>query len=283
MRTRVLVCLLTAAAFCATVAAGAAPTAEPRVLVIGDSVATGMYWHDDAIAAMQKNLAVYWQVAVCRTLTGTSCPFDGGRPPTLLDTVETLGHVPPIVVLVMGYNDPAPTFPAAVDDSLAALTKAGAKHVLWLTLHAVRDPYPELNTDLEQARMRWPQLELVDWNEAGAGHPAWFQSDGVHLLDSGGLAMAHLAHAAVIRLVDPLRIVTTLRLRDGRTSTLRLHARGGTPPYSWRVARGRPPKGFHLARNGAVVARPPSTARARFTIGVTDADGATAFATVATR
>src|SRR5581483_2845735 len=120
--------------------------------------------------------------------------------PTLLDTVATLGHVPPIVVLVMGYNDPAPTFPAAVDASLAALTKAGAKHVLWLTLHEVQAPYPELNTDLQQALSHWPQLQLVDWNAAAAGHPEWFQNDGVHLLDSGGVAMAHLAHAAVIRL-----------------------------------------------------------------------------------
>ena len=75
--------------------------------MIGDSVATGMYWHDDAIAVMQKELGVYWDVAVCRTIDGTSCPFDGERAPTLLQVVAARGIVPPTVVVEVGYNDPA--------------------------------------------------------------------------------------------------------------------------------------------------------------------------------
>lgn len=285
MRAGAAVCVLLATIGACTArapqpAAGASP--EPGVLIIGDSVATGMSWHDDAIAAMQKNLAVYWQVAICRTVTGVSCPFDGQRPPTLLDLVAALGRVPPIVVVELGYNDDASTFALGVDEAMRALVAAGAKHVLWLTLHAVREPYPELNAALRQATTKWHRLELVDWDAAAQGHPEWFQTDGIHLLDAGGLAMAHLVHAAVMGIVDPLRVVTPLRLRDGRAYELRLRAAGGTPPYRWAVLRGRPPHGFHLHADGEVLARPhgPPTA---FTLVVTDADGATADARAVAR
>ena len=64
------------AALTLAVATGAARAAQPalaQVMVLGDSVATGMSWHEDAIAVMQRNLDVDWQVAVCRRLTGVSC------------------------------------------------------------------------------------------------------------------------------------------------------------------------------------------------------------------
>ncbi|HEY0416436.1 MAG TPA: hypothetical protein VGC78_08625 [Gaiellaceae bacterium] len=278
MRARLVTAVVAAAILAGAAAWSSTAAPEPRVLVVGDSVATGMSWHDDAIAAMQRNLAVQWQVAVCRTVGGVSCPFDGERPPTLLQLVPALGRVPPIVVVVMGYNDPPDEFPGSLDDALGDLVGAGAQHVLWLTLHAVRAPYPELNDDLRQAARRWPQLELVDWDRAAAAHPEWFQSDAVHLLDAGGVAMAHIAHAAVVRLVSPLRITSTLRFGDGQRTVTRLHAAGGTPPYVWRVARGRPPRGFHLGASGAVVARARPGSRSTFSVSVTDADGASAVA-----
>jgi hypothetical protein len=127
---------------------------------------------------------------------------------------------------------------------------------------------------LRSAAAKWPQLELVDWDGFSASHPAWFQTDGVHLLEPGGLAMAHLIHASIFQIVDPLRVVTPLRLRDGRSYSVRLRARGGTPPYTWRVGSGRPPRGFHLRADGQVVAQPRTSAS--FSVVVTDADGVTA-------
>src|SRR4051794_16627240 len=115
-------------------AASAVAATPPTVLVIGDSVATGMYWYDDAIAIMQQNLGVYWDVAICRTIDGTSCPFDGERPPTLIQVVEARGTVPATVVVVVGYNDPADVFATEVDHAMSVLTAAGATHVLWLTM-----------------------------------------------------------------------------------------------------------------------------------------------------
>ena len=261
----------------AVASASAGAAAPPSVLVIGDSVATGMYWHDDAIAVMQENLGVYWDVAVCRTIDGTSCPFDGERAPTLVQAVAARGTVPPTVVVEVGYNDPAGTFAAEVDKAMSALTAAGATHVLWLTMRESRAPYPTLNALLDKAAARWPQLELVDWNAFSETHPSWFQTDDVHLTAEGGIAMAHLAHGAVMQLLDPLRVSSTpLRLKARRAYAMRLRAEGGTPPYRWRVASGRPPRGFHLLANGTLVMTGASRAQATLTLAVTDADGTAA-------
>jgi hypothetical protein len=275
MRVRLVVSICVAALVIAA-ASGAAAT-QPTVLLIGDSVATGMSWHDDAIAVMQKKLGVYWDVAICRTIDGTSCPFDGERAPTLLQVVAARGVVPATVVVEVGYNDPAGAFSAEVDRAMSALVAAGAKHVLWLTFRESRAPYPTLNTLLEQAAARWPQLVLVGWNAASASHSSWFQTDDVHLTPEGGVAMAHLTHAAVMQIVDPLRVRTTpLRLQPARSYVMRLHAQGGTPPYRWRVAGGRPPRGFHLLANGTLVTATAPGAQATVMVSVSDADGTTA-------
>jgi hypothetical protein len=260
----------------AVTAVSATAATRPTVLVIGDSVATGMYWHNDAIAVMQTNLDVDWDVAVCRTIDGMSCPFDGERAPTLLQVVAAHGTVPPIVVVEVGYNDLATVFATEVDDAMSALTAAGATHVLWLTMRESRMPYPSLNALLDKAAVRWPQLQLVDWNAASESHPSWFQNDDEHLTAEGGLAMAHLTHAAVTELVDPLRVRSTpLRLQAGRPYATRLRVQGGTPPYRWRVASGRPPRGFHLLANGSLITTGASRAQATLMLAVTDADGTT--------
>lgn len=273
LRLAVLVCVATLV----VAAASAASATSPTVLVIGDSVATGMYWHDDAIAVMQNELGVYWDVAICRAIDGTSCPFDGERAPTLIQVVQARGTVPPTVVVELGYNDPAETFATEVDHAMSVLTAAGATHVLWLTMRESRPPYPTLNALLEEAAARWPQLDLVDWNAASESHPSWFQTDNIHLTPEGGLAMAHLTHAAVMQVVDPLRVrQTPLQLQAGRPYTLQLRAQGGTPPYRWRVASGHPPRGFHLLANGTLVTSGVARARAAFMLAVTDTEGTTA-------
>lgn len=277
--------LVAALAALCVASSSSAEVAQPRVLIIGDSVATGMLWHTKAIAVMQRGLDVEWEVAVCRTLIDPGCPFEGDRPPSLLDLVGALGSVPPLVVVEVGYNDELSTFDDALDQSMTALLAAGAKHVLWLTLHEAREPFPELNRLLERAPARWPQLELVDWNAAAQGHSDdWFQNDYLHLKETGGIAMAHLVHGAVLARLDPLRIATApLRLRAGRGYSLRLRAVGGTPPYRWRVESGRPPHGFHLLADGRVAARVGTGRHQTFTLAVEDADGVTATMTASAR
>lgn len=265
-----------------TAAAGSAASTEPQVLLIGDSIATAMFWHRPAVAALQKHLAVDWEVAVCRTLTGQSCPFDGARPENALDLIDAMPRVPPIVVVELGYNDDEDTFAAAVDEIMSRLIAKGAQHVLWLTLAATREPYPELDVDLTQAAVRYPQLELVDWDSYSFGHASWFQNDFVHLTIAGGVAMAHLVHGRIVALYAPLRLqVPALpQLRPGRMYRTRLRATGGTAPYRWSVAGGRPPRGLRLLANGVLYGKPAGSTSMDFLARVVDADGVKGWATV---
>lgn len=272
---------LAAVLVCAVSAAGASSASEPRVLVIGDSISTAIYWYAPATEIVQRNLDVKWQVAICRRLMGVSCFEDGEAPPTLLDVVDGMTTVPPTVVLEMGYNDLESTFPAAVDKTIETLVAKGAKHVLWLTLREARDPYPALNQDLRAAVQRWPQLRLVDWNAASAGHNDWFQSDGVHLTYQGGIGLAHVVHGSLTALLEPLRVVEKdVVLRPGRDVDTALRAVGGAAPYRWRVVSGRPPRGVHLLESGRVLGHTALTSRGAFEVQVTDADGDVAYASV---
>ena len=270
--------VLCAGVACVLVAAVSATAGHgdstPRVTLIGDSVATGMLWHNDAIAIMQKNLYVDWQVAVCRRLTTPSCPFQGQQAPNLLELVQTLGRVAPAVVVEMGYNDPPATFPQAIDESMHALVAAGAKHVLWLTLRAAEHPFLTMNAQLAAATKRWPQLTLVDWNRYSRSHPDWFQDDGMHLVDAGGVGMATLVHLAVDEVVDPLTIVSRSlpTARVGASYATQLVAGGGTPPYRWSMV-GWPPRGLHLLANGRVVGVPRRAWSGRLRLYLQDAEG----------
>src|ERR1043166_6184154 len=114
--------------------AAAEPPPAAHVLILGDSVATGMLWHADAVTVVQRDLALDWQVAICRRLTGQSCTSEGVQPQTAVDLVDSLPSVPPYVVMVMGYNDYADTFARSVDETMHALLAKGALPVLWLTL-----------------------------------------------------------------------------------------------------------------------------------------------------
>jgi hypothetical protein len=255
----------------------------PPVLVIGDSVATGMSWSNEAIAIVQRGFAVQWQVAICRRLTGESCPFDGAEPENTIDLVDAMTAVPPTVVVEMGYNDFAGSFAAGLDATIDALVARGAQRILWLTLREARGPYPQLNQMLAEALLRHPQLELVDWNELSAGHPEWFQNDGVHLTRLGGIAMAHLVHGSLTGVLDPLRIdpPELPPLERGEPVDVRLHADGGSPAYVWSLAGGTLPPGLHLLRSGRLYGTPTGRARpATVVVSVVDADGATTLGVV---
>jgi hypothetical protein len=268
---------LALAALAATLAASSAPAnvpGAPHVTIIGDSVATGMLWHDDAIATMQRGLNVDWQVAVCRRLTGLSCPFEGTIVPNVVDLVSSLGAVSPIVVVEMGYNDYESTFAASVEQTIRTLLAHDARHILWLTLREVHHPYVRMNATLAAAAGRHPEVELVDWNKYSRSHPDWFQNDGEHLVEAGGVAMAAFIHLAVDELVNPLEIVRvpTEVAHVGHPYAGRLAARGGQKPYRWQLY-GRPPVGLHLLADGRLYGWPQREQRVTVTVRVCDAEG----------
>jgi hypothetical protein len=277
-----LITLLTAGALLTQgVAAHPATAPPPRVTFIGDSVATGVLYTADARRILEQGVEVDYQLAVCRRLVGDSCPYDGTRPPTLVDLVPTL-ELAPTVIVAVGYNDYADTFPQSVESALAALEQGGAKHILWLTLRAERQSYLDMNDDVRAAAAHHDELKVVDWNLYSRSHPDWFQDDGLHLGYAGAVGMATLIHKALEDVgsvqapaVSTLTITTrTLPAgRVGRPYRAQLRWRGGTKPVTWKRGAGALPPGVRLLPGGLLTGTPRAPGRFTTTLTARDARG----------
>jgi hypothetical protein len=274
-----LLALVTIAVLATTASAGAGGALPGRVTVIGDSVATGMQWNRAAVAALGRGIDLRLQVAVCRRLTGASCPFEGQRAPTLVDVVADEGPgLGPVVILIMGYNDYQQSFASSVESAVRALVDAGVERIYWATLATARRPYVDMNATLWAAAAGHPELTIVDWNAHSRGRPDWFQNDGLHLTPAGGLALAEflrtaLARGGASRTIE-LRLSDLPRAVVGRAYARTLEARGGTSPYRWAVAWGTPPPGLRLTPDGRLIGRPARAGRFPVVLRVTDGTGA---------
>jgi hypothetical protein len=265
----------------AGVLAATAPAGPPvpDVTIVGDSVMTGVLWHPAAVSIVQDGLRVKWDVAVCRTLAGISCPFEGTRPPTLLDVVAADGQsLGKTVVVELGYNDAPALFPSEVEESIDALLAAGVRRILWVDLHEERPQYTAMNGVLASASARHPELTIVDWNGYAQSKYGWFQSDGIHLTADGGVGLATLLHAAVWKATDPPLVTSTPSLPPARVDqpyVARLRVGGGRPPYAWRAPSGPLPRGLHLRPDGRIDGTPKRAGRTSVAVAATDAAGVT--------
>ena len=201
-RALTLILLVTVALGTAAVQAGSVAAPPARVTVIGDSIAAAMAYDQTARSVLADGVDLDLQAAVCRRLVGDSCPYQGSRPPTLVDLLPSL-RLGSTVVVAVGYNDYEDTFAATVETALQALDTAGVEHILWLTLRAERESYLHMNDLVRTAAERHPELTLIDWNLYSRSHPDWFQPDGLHLTAVGAIAMATLVH----RSLDDLGLV----------------------------------------------------------------------------
>jgi hypothetical protein len=134
-----------------------------------------------------------------------------------------------------------------------------------------------MNDILAQAAARHPQVTLVDWNRYARSHPDWFQDDGEHLIDAGGVAMAGQIHLAIDEVTEPLGVVPG-RVRSGRVGrpySVQLAATGGEKPYRWQLS-GAPPHGLHLLAGGRLYGTPRAAQRDWMTLRVSDAEGQSA-------
>jgi hypothetical protein len=272
----VLVALLGGLSPSATTAASTAPD----VTIIGDSVMTGVLWHADAVAIMQKDLQVRWDVAVCRTLTGTSCPFDGERPTTLVQVVDgDGGGLGKTVVVECGYNDPVGTFAGDVEQSIDALLAAGVDRILWVNYHEATPQLVVMNQVLMAAAARHPEVTLLDWNSYSQGHNDWFQTDLIHLTVDGGVGLATLVHAAVWKALAPPLVALVRPLppaQVGQPYSAQVRVTGGRPPYMWRAVSGPMPLGLHLRPDGRIDGTPRKAGRVQVMLRATDSDEVTA-------
>lgn len=98
-----------------------------------------------------------------------------------------------LAVVELGYN-PSTNMAADIDAMMTALNQRGTKRVIWINMADVRGSYAAANAALEQARSRWPNLAVADWNAhsaaAGVERARWITSDGVHLTTTGQAQLA---------------------------------------------------------------------------------------------
>ena len=281
LRARLALTLLLALLVVAGSAAGAG-SPPPRVTVIGDSVAAGIHFTPDARDALAAGIDLNAQYAVCRRLTGDSCPYNGTRPPTLVDLASSLGSaLGRTVIVAVGYNDYEQTYAENIRASLAALHASGVTRVLWVTLRAERQSYVSMNDDIRSVAAAHPEMVVVDWNQYSRSHPDWVQADGLHLTRDGAVALARLLHDTLVDLeiaapARPALVVTSARLpvaHAGHRYAAWLRVTGGTAPYRWRMLSAALPRGLQLLPSGRISGTPVRPGRADLSLRVTDAEG----------
>jgi hypothetical protein len=256
-----------------------AASVQPRVTAIGDSVLTAILWYETARSILGDGIDLKMEVEVCRRLTGESCPFEGRRPPNVLQVVAASGPaLGPTVIVAVGYSDPEETFAQAVEETVGALNRVGVTRILWPTYAERSERLAGMNRILRAAATRYRELTIVDWNAYSRDRWGWFQSDGIHLTVAGGVGLATMLHTAVVEaLTEPTPLTIVSRSLPmgyaGRTFTARLRASGGRPPYTWQVVSGPLPERLHLRPNGLVHGTPVAPGRTRLVFRVTDAAG----------
>jgi hypothetical protein len=193
----VLVVVLALAAL--TAASASAGKSTARVTIFGDSAAEALDYATAAKLYLAEGLDVNWELKVCRRLVSTSCPYNGVRPPTVLDVVDASakGGLGTIVVIDVGYNDYPDEYQGDMTQIIRALLDKGVQHVIWTTMHEVRDDYRKINATIRAVAASWPQVAIADWNAASAGQP-WFNDDGIHLNYAGAVGLAKLLRPLIL-------------------------------------------------------------------------------------
>jgi hypothetical protein len=277
-------------AFLVTVLLLLAPTASAgvrglqHVTLIGDSVADSLPGTSTAIAILRQGIDLDLEVAPCRRVDQDSCPYNGVRPPNLVQLVNAMGtKLGPNVVVAVGYNDFEDQYAQNIEDALNALNAAGVKRVYWLTLRAAHHGYVNMNDDIVAAAAKHPELRVIDWNVYSRSHPDWFQDDGLHLLMPGAEAMATLIHQTLLDdglAVPPVQVATTSLpvAHRGKPYHAQLGAASGLAPYRWSVLE-RAPTGIHLEPSGLILGTP----RAKLGLHIFDVQVQDSSGTMATR
>jgi hypothetical protein len=276
----------------ASALAGGAPGAEPgrsertRVTVFGDSAATAMAYDPKAREILGTGVDLKLEVAACRRLGDLSCPYDGVRPPNVIERASALGRdLGPVVVLAVGYNDYENNYADNIEETLRVLGKSGVEHVLWVTLREERQSWARMNEMIAAAARKHSEVTVLDWNGRARAHDDWVQPDGIHLTPAGAQGMATMINDSLVSLGITTRAGAVARqlsiaagalpqARVGRRYAVRLQARGGTAPYRWTRVSGAMAPGLRLTSSGLVEGRPKRLGRYRLVFRVVDRAGA---------
>ena len=114
-----------------------------------------------------------------------------------------------LVVVELGYNDEASSMPDRIDAVMETLEARGVGTVIWVTMSERRlsgelPRYAAANNALRDARGRWPQLIIIDWDAASssAASDRWY-SDDVHLTTTGQAQFALWLREEILSVAEP--------------------------------------------------------------------------------
>jgi hypothetical protein len=187
-----------------------APPGPGRTLIVTDSTGAALRWYPQA----QQDLTGYpWVLDAesCRRTAVASCRGREGYAPW--NGVEAIRRVSgPIdtVVMMTGHNDWHTSFPSAIDQVMAAARAKGVRQVVWLVLrtdHVYSMPgqvggsatnHSLINGHLRAARVRHPDLELIDWATHSRGRTSWFFGDRLHITPLGAQELARFISAQLM-------------------------------------------------------------------------------------
>jgi hypothetical protein len=191
--------------------AQAAPAGAPRVTLIGDSTMAAMRWYgrgDDINQVIGNSYDLLFDAESCRRLVATSCrgridPVTGERttPLSLLPLIQgpLRGQLGQVLVVMTGYDDTS--VESAIDAIMNEAQNQRVSRVMWLTYRTSTTygygPYYEAhNAALSAAQVRWPSLEVLDWDGYTRSLPAdtqtaWFTPDDIHMTRTGAFGLSN--------------------------------------------------------------------------------------------
>ena len=171
----------------------------PRVTIFGDSIADSLNYVPDAMGYLAEGLDVRVELTPCRKLVPVGCAYMGQRPASVLAVVKasTLAQLGNIVIVDVGYNDPANNYETDMAQVANALVERGVAHIIWVTLREQTDDYRTINDVIDSQAPRWPQVQVADWEAASRGRD-WFNPDGLHLNADGAMGLATLLRPYVL-------------------------------------------------------------------------------------
>jgi hypothetical protein len=195
VRSLVALAILAGCLLAAGSAAGA-QTPKPRVTVLGDSIAESLEYVPSARGHLGRGVDLRVEATVCRRLVFESCAFRGRAPETALEVVSARGRaLGQVVVVDVGYNEWTAVYD--VGRMMRALTAAGVRTVVWVTLRETTSNYAATNAAIRRASRRWRSMVVADWDAYSRGK-SWFVEDGLHLTPAGALALARLLRPLVV-------------------------------------------------------------------------------------
>ena len=121
-----------------------------------------MAYDPDARRTLSRGIDARLELAACRRLGDASCPYDGVRPPNVIERATQLGaQLGPVVVVIVGYNDYEANYAANIEQALSVFTKAGVPDVRIRTLEGTAR-FPSIEQWVYTDVKGWTLAEMLD-------------------------------------------------------------------------------------------------------------------------